>query len=36
MMAAYGWMGLIHLIHSSVAEEVVRRSSTPVSLLHAS
>ena len=35
VMATHGRVGLAHLIHGSVAEDVVRHSSTPVLLLHA-
>ncbi|WP_255808155.1 universal stress protein [Deinococcus sp. KNUC1210] len=34
VMATHGRTGVAHLIHGSVAEDVVRHSSTPVLLLH--
>jgi nucleotide-binding universal stress UspA family protein len=34
VMATHGRAGVAHLIHGSVAEDVVRHSSTPVLLLH--
>lgn len=29
-MSTHGWTGLLHLLHGSVAEEVLRRSPVPV------
>lgn len=34
VMATHGRTGMAHLIHGSVAEDVVRHSPTPVLLLH--